>query len=171
LIDRSEEYNFDLLRQYQKLFPNEALAGLIQTYLAYLGVPFSDEEEETPTPSASLDDVFSAISVCIVPCVSCVHLLTSQKQKTESALQSSIFSRRVMAEVYLHDQDYQATITVSEAGLELVNRHRDDTGSDLILYVTSQLQSLIDDSAQCPKSVQCCLGNIARSPIPSQTSH
>ena len=81
MIDRSEEYNFDLLRQYQKLFPNEALAGLIQTYIAYLGVPFSDEEEETPTPSASLDDVFSAISVCIVPCVSCVHLLTSQKNR------------------------------------------------------------------------------------------
>jgi hypothetical protein len=40
-----------------------------------------------------------------------------------------------MAEVYLHDQDYQTTITVSEAGLELVNRHRDDSGSDLDLYV------------------------------------
>jgi hypothetical protein len=57
------------------------------------------------------------------------------KKETESDLQSSIFARRVMAEVYLHDQDYQATITVSEAGLELVNGHRDDTGSDLILYV------------------------------------
>lgn len=40
-----------------------------------------------------------------------------------------------MAQVYLHDQDYQTTITVSEAGLELVNRHRDDSGSDLDLYV------------------------------------
>ncbi len=38
-----------------------------------------------------------------------------------------------MAEVYLFDQDYQATITVSEAGLELVNAYRVDTGSDLIL--------------------------------------
>jgi len=41
-----------------------------------------------------------------------------------------------MAEVYLYDQDYQSTITVSETGLELVNRHRDDTGTDLVLYVT-----------------------------------
>jgi hypothetical protein len=41
-----------------------------------------------------------------------------------------------MAEVYLHDQDYQTTVTVSEAGLELVNVHRVDTGSDLTLYVT-----------------------------------
>jgi hypothetical protein len=41
-----------------------------------------------------------------------------------------------MAEVYLHDQDYQTTITVSEAGLELISTHRVDTGSDLILYVT-----------------------------------
>jgi superkiller protein 3 len=40
-----------------------------------------------------------------------------------------------MAGVYLHDEDYQSTITVSEAGLELVNGHRDDTGSDLVLYV------------------------------------
>lgn len=41
-----------------------------------------------------------------------------------------------MTEVYLHDQDYQTTATVSEAGLELVNIHRVDTGSDLTLYVT-----------------------------------
>lgn len=77
-----------------------------------------------------------------------------------------------MAEVYLHDQDYQTTITVSEAGLELVNRHRDDTVSDLVLYVIPQFKtSLIDDSVQCPKSVQCRIGNIARSPIPSKISH
>jgi hypothetical protein len=66
--------------------------------------------------------------------LACVDL-TFTKQDTESALQSSIFARRVMAQVYLHDQDYQTTITVSEAGLELVNRHRDDSGSDLDLYV------------------------------------
>src|SRR5579863_5485593 len=59
-------------------------------------------------------------------------------QETESALQSSMFARRVMAEVYLHDEDHQTTITVSEAGLELVNGHRDDTGSDLILYVVAR---------------------------------
>jgi hypothetical protein len=41
-----------------------------------------------------------------------------------------------MAEVYLQDQDYQTSITVSEAGLELVGAHRVDTGSELILYVT-----------------------------------
>jgi len=46
-----------------------------------------------------------------------------------------------MAEVYLHDQDYQTTITVSEAGLELVNRHRDDSGSDLALYVIPQFET------------------------------
>ena len=46
-----------------------------------------------------------------------------------------------MAGLYLHDQDYQTTITVSEAGLELVNRHRDDTGSDLVLYVILQLEA------------------------------
>lgn len=80
MIDLSEEYNFDLLRQYQKLFPNEALAGLIQTYLAYLGVPLSDEEEETPTPSASLDDVFRTISVCIVP----MHLVCTSIDFTKT---------------------------------------------------------------------------------------
>jgi hypothetical protein len=62
LVDRPEGYNFDILRQYLKLFPNEALARLIQTYLAYLGVPLSSEETAT-TPSSSLDDVFRAISV------------------------------------------------------------------------------------------------------------
>jgi hypothetical protein len=42
-----------------------------------------------------------------------------------------------MVGVYLHDEDYQTTITVSEAGLELVNGHRDDTGSDLVLCVVT----------------------------------
>jgi hypothetical protein len=62
LVDRPEGYDFDILRQYLKLFPNEALARLIQAYLAYLGVPLSSEETATP-PSGSLDDVFRAISV------------------------------------------------------------------------------------------------------------
>jgi hypothetical protein len=68
-------------------------------------------------------------------CIACAPVDLA-KQKTEEALQSSIFARKVMAEVYLHDQDYQTTVTVSEAGLELVNVHRVDTGSDLTLYVT-----------------------------------
>lgn len=77
----SEGYDFHILRQYQQLFPDQALVRLIQTYLAYVGVPLSDEEEETPTPSASLDDVFTIISVRITPCVSRVYLLTSQNRK------------------------------------------------------------------------------------------
>jgi hypothetical protein len=40
-----------------------------------------------------------------------------------------------MSEVYLQDQNYQDTIDVSEAGLELVNKHREDNASDLKLYV------------------------------------
>jgi hypothetical protein len=64
-IDHPEEYDFDILRQYLKLFPEQALARLISVYLAYLGVPLSDEKE-IATPSASIDDVFSAISVRFV---------------------------------------------------------------------------------------------------------
>ncbi|KAI9511143.1 TPR-like protein, partial [Russula earlei] len=154
-----EGYDFDILRQYLQLFPSEPLARLIQTHLGYLGVPFSDEEELV-VPSASLDDVFGAIS------------------ETESALQASIFARRVMAEVYLHDQDYQATITVSEAGLELVNGHRDDTGSDLGLvrkafnvalatslvhlyppkHHTRALRILEDVLSEDPNNVNCLMG-------------
>ncbi len=134
-IDHPEEYDFDILRQYVKLFPEQALARLISTYIAYLGVPIEDEDEK-PTPTASLDDVFSAISVRFVLLHPACAPVDLAKQKTEEALQSSIFARKVMAEVYLHDQDYQTTVTVSEAGLELVNVHRVDTGSDLTLYVT-----------------------------------
>lgn len=78
-----------------------------------------------------------------------------------------------MTEVYLHDQDYEATVTVSEAGLELVNVHRVDTGSDLTLYVTFRLtaQSLICDSVQYQKSVQRSLSDIARSAVSSEVSH
>jgi hypothetical protein len=45
-----------------------------------------------------------------------------------------------MAEVFLHDQDYQSTITVAEAGLELVSTHRVNTGSNLTLYVSFTTQ-------------------------------
>lgn len=154
-----EEYDFDILCQYIKLFPEQALAKLISTYLAYLGVPLSDEDEK-PTPITSLDDVFSAIL------------------KTEEALQSSIFARKVMAEVYLHDQDYQTTVTVSEAGLELVNVHRVDTGSELTLvrkafnvalatslvhlyppkHHTRALRILEDVLSEDPNNVNCLMG-------------
>ena len=144
LIDHPEEYDFDILRQYVKLFPEQVLARLISTYLASLGVPLSDEAEK-PTPTASLDDVFSTISVRFVLLHPACAPVDLAKQKTEEALQSSIFARKVMAEVYLHDQDYQATVTVSEAGLELVNVHRVDTGSDLTLYVTFRFTALKPD--------------------------
>jgi hypothetical protein len=72
-----------------------------------------------------------------------------------------------MAEVYLQDQDYQTTITVAEAGLELVNAHRVDTGSNLILYVTLTAQRPIGDALQCQKSVQCRLSEFARSLVSS----
>jgi hypothetical protein len=171
LIDCAEGYDFDILRQYLKLFPDEALAKLIQPYLAYLGIPLSSEEETATTPSGSLDDVFGAITVRFVYSPLACTLLDFIKQKTAVELQSSIFARRVMTEVYLQDQDYQATITVSQAGLELVNSHREDTGSDLILCVDLLLGSSVDDSVQCSKSVQCRSGNIARSSVSSKTPY
>jgi hypothetical protein len=62
LIDHPEQYGFDVLRQYLKLFPDQALAKLIHTYLTYLAVPLSDEEEK-PLLTVSLDDVFKVITV------------------------------------------------------------------------------------------------------------
>ncbi len=73
LIDYSEQYDFDILRQYVKLFPELALARLISTYLAYLGIPLPDENER-PAPFASLDDVFKVISVGSSFCIPCAHL-------------------------------------------------------------------------------------------------
>ena len=65
LINRPEGYGFDTLRHYSTLFPHETLTRLIQAYLIYLGVPLTDDDDETPTTrSGSLDDVFSVISVC-----------------------------------------------------------------------------------------------------------
>ena len=50
-----------------------------------------------------------------------------------------------MSEVYLVDQDYQATISVSDAGLGLVTKYRDNTGSDLTLYVTLPLKAVANN--------------------------
>jgi hypothetical protein len=66
-----EGYDFNILRQYLTLFPNEALTTLIRTYLAYLGVPLANEEETPIAPSGSLDDVFRVISVRY----RCIHIL------------------------------------------------------------------------------------------------
>ncbi|KAH9083896.1 TPR-like protein [Lactarius deliciosus] len=159
---RSEGYGFDTLRHYSKLFPHEALARLIQAYLVYLGVPLSDDDDDETTPirSGSLDDVFSVFL------------------ETASALESSIIARRVMSEVYLLDQDYQATISVSEAGLELINRYRNNTGSDLTLvrksfnvalstslvhlyppkHHTRAVRILEDVLTQDPNHVDCLMG-------------
>jgi hypothetical protein len=71
-IDHPEGYDFDILRQYLKLFPEQALARLTSTYLSYLGVRLSDEEE-TVTPPASLDDVFRIILVCLSYCITHAH--------------------------------------------------------------------------------------------------
>ena len=153
LINRLEGYGFDTLRHYSKLFPHEALARLIQAYLVYLGIPLTDDDDETTTaPSSSLDDVFSVISVRFRFIHIPQHLTRLHEQETAFALETSIIARRVMSEVYLLDQDYQTTISVSEAGLELVNRYRDNTGSDLTLYVTLQLKD-VSNVTQCSNIV------------------
>jgi hypothetical protein len=71
-IDHPEGYDFDILRQYLELFPEQALARLTSTYLSYLGLRLSDEEE-TVAPSASLEDVFRTILVCWSYCITHVH--------------------------------------------------------------------------------------------------
>ena len=63
LINSSDGYDFDTLRRYSILFPNEALTRLIQAYLVYLGVPILDDNESITTRSVSLDDTFSVVSV------------------------------------------------------------------------------------------------------------
>ncbi|KAH9058809.1 TPR-like protein [Lactarius vividus] len=157
-----EGYGFDTLRHYSKLFPHEALTRLIQAYLVYLGVPLSDDDDDETTPirSGSLEDVFGVIL------------------ETASALESSIIARRVMSEVYLLDQDYQAAISVSEAGLELVNGYRNNTGSELTLvrksfnvtlstslvhlyppkHHTRAVRILEDVLTQDPNHVDCLMG-------------
>ncbi|KAF8270248.1 TPR-like protein [Lactarius quietus] len=155
-----EGYDFETLRHYSALFPREALTRLIRAYFVFLGLPLSDEDETTTTRSGSADDMFSVIS------------------ETASALASSIIAQRIMSEMYLLDQDYQATISVCEAGLELVKRHRNNTGSDLILvrksfnvalstslvhlyppkYHTRAVRILEDVLTQDPNNVECLMG-------------
>jgi len=73
-------------------------------------------------------------------CLACVSLDFTQRKPNQPYNRRSSL-KRVMAELYLHNQDYQTTITLSEAGLELVNKHRDDTGFDLVLYVVPQIKT------------------------------
>lgn len=64
-----EEYEYDTLRQYLRLFPTLPLGSMIKGYLLYFGIPLEEEEEddedvEKAPASAGDEDPFDLVMVC-----------------------------------------------------------------------------------------------------------
>ncbi|KAI0051258.1 TPR-like protein [Auriscalpium vulgare] len=116
-----EGYGFDYLRQYMRLFPSVALTHLVKAYFTYSGIPLSEDEDGSDNgsePSEPVPDDADPYELIL---------------EAATALQTSIFSQRVVSEVYLWELEYANAISVSELGLELVRKQTDDTGTDLPL--------------------------------------
>uniref|UniRef100_D8QCZ7 Superkiller protein 3 n=1 Tax=Schizophyllum commune (strain H4-8 / FGSC 9210) TaxID=578458 RepID=D8QCZ7_SCHCM len=104
-----EEYEYDTLRQYLRLFPTLPLGSMIKGYLSYFGIPLEEEEEDdedvkkAPIPGGDEDpfdlvmDAFASLSDSTIAC-------------------------RLIADIYLHEEDWAQASKTSSSGLELVSR-------------------------------------------------
>jgi len=57
--------------------------------------------------------------------------LLSFAQDAFNALSGSIFANRIVADIYLQEEDYQNAIRLAESGLELVHRSEVDNAKKL----------------------------------------
>ncbi|EJD03262.1 TPR-like protein [Fomitiporia mediterranea MF3/22] len=116
-VDKIEDYGLDILRKYMGLFPDSLLTRAIRGYFLYNNIPLHDEEEEgeeeKDEPDDSDSDPFD-------------HVL-----EATAGLPDSILAHRMLCDIYVIEEDYQNTIAASEKGLQLIARHRIDTGTDL----------------------------------------
>ncbi|KAJ7502768.1 TPR-like protein [Mycena galericulata] len=109
-----ESYSLSLLRQFMDLFPSLPLPSLLQAYFQYMDIPLveADEDDDEPTAPAvePTGDPFDAML------------------DAYPATSDSIIANQILAAVYLHECDYQNSITVAENGLSLITRAEADRG-------------------------------------------
>ncbi|KAJ7755694.1 superkiller protein 3 [Mycena maculata] len=101
-----EHHSLPLLRQFMDLFPSLPLTTLLKAYFQYMNIPLVEVDEDDGAPESveptgdpfdTMLDAYPAVSDCII-------------------------ANQMVAAVYLHELDYQNSITVTENGLSLVAR-------------------------------------------------
>jgi len=136
-ILHTEGYDFASLRQFIKLFPLHPLTKLLKGYFAHISEPLPMEdgnENDSNSLSTQLDeDSFDMVLVRILSLPAYFYPHASIDQDGFTALPGSIFAHRIVAELYLLEEDYQNAIRMSESGLELVRRSETDNATKLTL--------------------------------------
>nr|ASF90201.1 hypothetical protein SPAR04661 [Bartheletia paradoxa] len=108
------DYPVDLLSRFIGLFPETPLGKVVRGYLQFYGLDApSDTEEKPPAVDDEAEDPFG--------------LILAGYDSTPT----SIFSHRVLAQVYLEEQDYESTISFAQAASDLLIQLRKDIGSSL----------------------------------------
>ena len=128
----TEGYDFTSLRQFIRLFPSRPLTKLLKGYFAYIGAPLPRENQEDQE-SLSIqqeEDSFDVVLVRILTASTYVGLICFD-QDAFTALSESIFANRIVADIYLKEEDYHNAIRMAESGLELVRRSETDNAKTL----------------------------------------
>jgi superkiller protein 3 len=128
----TEGYDFTSLRQFISLFPSRPLTKLLKGYFAYIGAPLprEDQEDQESLSIQQEEDSFDVVLVRILTASTYVGLICFD-QDAFTALSESIFANRIVADIYLKEEDYHNAIRMAESGLELVRRSEIDNAKTL----------------------------------------
>ncbi|RDB24954.1 Superkiller protein 3 [Hypsizygus marmoreus] len=157
------DYDHSLIKQFIRLFSSSPMASLLHGYFIYIGTPLSGEkgeDEEEPTMEVNEENIFDTMI------------------NAYSAVSNSLLATRILAEIYLHELDYENGVKTAESGLMLLNVFENNTGRRLpctrtrfkVVIATSLVHlfppkhhpralRLIDDVlSQSPDNVACLMG-------------
>ncbi|KAI0063698.1 superkiller protein 3 SKI3 [Artomyces pyxidatus] len=113
-----EGYDYDILAQFRRLFPSAPLSHLVRGFFLYMDIKPSEDEGEASDDGSEPAPDEDAFDIML---------------EAAANLQTSIIAQRILAEVYLWEMDYQNAMLTAEAGLDLVRRQVEDTGTDIPL--------------------------------------
>ncbi|KIY52714.1 hypothetical protein FISHEDRAFT_69529 [Fistulina hepatica ATCC 64428] len=115
-----EGYDLSLLRRFMALFPALPLTGILKGYFMYMTIPLSkddddvsDDEEKHHANGDEEEDPFELILDCY------------DRAKT------SVLANKIMADVYVHEEDFQHGVQVSEEGIRVTRKLEASYGEKL----------------------------------------
>ncbi|KAH9947609.1 TPR-like protein [Amylocystis lapponica] len=109
-------YGLDILRQLVELFPSLSLAKLVKGYFGYMGVPVSEDDEDSAAVGQAAGQQDDFVDVVI---------------DAFGRLPDSLLAHLAMEEIYQHESDLENAIKVAESGLGLVKRTEQNNGKPM----------------------------------------
>ncbi|KAJ3553260.1 hypothetical protein NM688_g3709 [Phlebia brevispora] len=110
------DYDYKILAQFIRLFPESNLSKLLSAYFAYHHITTEEEEDEEAEKVQHQEDEedYAGIIMDLFPDV-----------------QDTIIAHRCVGEIYQQEEDYENAIKVAEGGLALLRREESNRGSQL----------------------------------------